>query len=170
VIALLLVALGVALAILIPGLHPDKTFSLTVGKPTIVTEQQLRQYGADNGTVYWAGAEADQEYELTRSSAGATFIRYLPKGVKAGSEQKYLTVATYPEENGYSLLQESVNSKTLTAQKTKSGALVVINPQTVQSTYFSFPKANFQVEVFSPTSDQSKDLVLQGKIDILGAK
>jgi hypothetical protein len=170
IIGLLLVALGFALAIVIPGVHHDKAFSLTVGKPVIVSEQQLRTYGAENGTVYWAGPEADREYELTRSSAGATFVRYLPTGVKAGSTHKYLTVATYPEENGYALLQESVNAKTISAQKTKSGALVVINPQTERSTYFSFPKANFQVEVFSPTDHESKSLVLDGKIDILGAK
>lgn len=171
VIAVLLLGIGFLVAMLLPGLHPGGSgFSLTVGKPTIVSEQQLREYGSENGTVYWAGVRADSEFELTRSSSGATFIRYLPDGVKAGSKDKYLTVATYPEDNGYGRLRESVTAKTLTASETKSGALVVINPQTVNSTYFSFPKANFQVEVFSPEEGQSKSMVLDGDIDILGVE
>lgn len=169
-VAILLVALGFALATRTSGADPASGFSPPVGKPVIVSEQQLRQYGSENETVYWAGPIANREYELTRSASGASFIRYLPEGVKAGSEKKYLTVATYPEQNGYQLLQESVNAETLTAERTRSGALVVINPQTIDSTYFSFSHANFQVEVFSPTNGQSKELVLNGKVEILGAK
>jgi hypothetical protein len=170
VIALLLLALGLVIGFLVPGLHPAASFSVPVGKPIIVSEQQLRQYGANNPTVYWDGPMANRQYELTRSSAGASFIRYLPEGVKAGSENKYLTVATYPQEQGYKLLDESSNSSSMSSQKTKTGALVVINSNAPASTYFSFPGANFQVEVFSPTKDQSKQQVLEGKITILGAK
>lgn len=169
-IALLLIGLGFTLTLLIPGARAADSFSVPVGKPIIVTEQELRDYGRDNGTVYWAGARPDTQYELTRSSAGASFVRYLPDGVEVGSESKYLTVATYPQERGYELLQESANSSSMSSQKTTSGALVVINAQAPGSTYFSFANANFQVEVFSPTKDESKDLVLDGNIKILGAK
>ncbi len=170
VVALLLVAIGVAVGLFAQGVHPAEGTSFPVGKPVIVWEQQLKSYGSENQTVYWAGPQAHRQYELTRSTTGASFIRYLPEGVKAGSEHEYLTVATYPQAHGYELLTESVNAHTTTSQKTESGALVVADSKAPQSTYFSFPDANFQVEVFSPTQGQSLRQVLDGEIVILGAK
>jgi hypothetical protein len=170
IIALLLVALGIMLSPVLAGLHPASNAAIPIDKPVIVSEQQLRQYGADNATVYWAGPMENRQYELTRSNSGATFIRYLPDGVKAGSENKYLTVATYPQAQGYKLLSETTNSSAVASEKTTSGALVVVDSKAPGSTYFSFPGANFEVEVFSPIKEQSKQQVLSGKIAILGAK
>lgn len=170
VIVVLATALGLSLTGLVPALRPADAAAIPVGQPVIVSEQQLRAYGDANGTVYWAGALADRRLELTRTGMGATFIRYLPEGVKVGSKDKYLTVATYPQAQGYQLLQATANTPGISSQKTKSGALVVVNPKSPSSTYFSFANANFQVEVFSPTKGQSTQLVLDGKIGILGTK
>lgn len=168
VIALLIVALGLTLAGAIPSFQSNNQAEIPIGKPVIVSEQQLRTYGAANPTVYWAGPLPDRQYEITRSNTGATYLRYLPKDAKVGTEDQFLTVATYPQDQGYVLLQATAESETATSQQTQSGALVVVDQKSPLSTYFSFPNANFQVEVFSPTTDESKKLVLDGKIGILG--
>ena len=47
--------------------------------------------------VYWAGPKPGYLYELTRTSAGKIFIRYLPSGTPVGTKKAtYLIVATYP--------------------------------------------------------------------------
>src|SRR5439155_18104340 len=47
--------------------------------------------------VYWAGPKRGFTHELTRTSDGRIYIRYLPAGVSIGSNQpNYLTIGTYP--------------------------------------------------------------------------
>ncbi len=47
--------------------------------------------------VYWAGPEHGYTYELTHTTDGRIYIRYLPAGVAVGSSAPdYLTVGTYP--------------------------------------------------------------------------
>jgi len=142
--------------------------NLTVGQPTFVSESDLKAYGDSHAPVYWAGPMDNVNYEITEASTGSTFIRYVPKSESAGTSKEVLTVATYPEQQGYKRLQDAAAEQNMGSQTTKSEALVVVNPNAPLSTYFSFPDASFQVEVFSPTPDESKQKVLDGNIRLLG--
>ncbi len=142
--------------------------NLTMGQPTFVSESELKTYGDSHAPVYWAGPMDDVNYEITQASTGSTFIRYVPKSEPAGTSKETLTVATYPEQQGYKRLQDAATEQNMGSQITNSGALVVVNPNAPLSTYFSFPDASFQVEVFSPTPDESKQKVLDGNIRLLG--
>lgn len=142
---------------------------LEPGKPKFVTESELRDYGNEHGPIYWAGPMTDVHYELTVTMAGAVFVRYVPKDETVGTQTEVLTVATYPEQHGYTRLEEAAAEEGVGSQITTTNALVVVNPTSPLSTYFSFPEAAFQVEVFSPTEGESEQQVLAGSIALIGA-
>ena len=50
----------------------------------------------NNLTVYWVGPQQGVTYELTKTSSGQVYVRYLPQGEDVGSENAFLTVGTYP--------------------------------------------------------------------------
>ena len=142
--------------------------TIQVGVPTIVSAQQLQQYAATHAPFYWAGVRPNTQIELTVTARNATFVRYLPEGAKAGTPTKYLTVSTYDSIDGYDALT-SAKKKIASVQRAKSGAVVDVFKATPLSTYFSFPNATFEVEVFSPTAGESKSLTDDGQVGMLGS-
>lgn len=144
--------------------------SVKTGVPTIVSESQLRAFGkAQAFPVYWAGPQKDRRYELTRTSGGRVYIRYLTPGADAGSASpRFLTVGTYPGSNAYGALQTVGRRDGAIRVKTQSGALVVLPAPNSRSVYFAFPQQNFQVEVYDPQAGRARSLVLDGQITRLG--
>lgn len=152
------------------GREPTADSTPVAGRPAFVTEQELRDFGDTHGPVYWAGPKDGVNYELTQADSGAVFVRYVPENQKVGSATEDLTVATYPQTDGYGMLEQSAEAENMGSQTTQTGALVVVNSDTPLSTYFSFPDAAFQVEVFSPNDGESQELVLAGSIELLGGQ
>lgn len=136
--------------------------------PRFVSESELRALGAANGPVYWAGPQDDAQYELTITSDGTFFIRYLPPGNElADPSDDFLTVATYPNVDGYNNLVQAGAREGASAVSTQGGALIVTTPEAPLSTYFSFEGLDFQVEVFAPGGGTSLSLVENGTVEIL---
>jgi len=136
----------------------------------VLSGPELRAFGrAQAVPVYWAGPQIGRRYELTRTSSGRIFIRYLTPGAAPGTrEPRFLTVGTYPGTNAYGALQTVARRPGSIKVRTQSGALVVFATANPRSVYFSFPAARFQVEVFAPQPDRAKSLVLDGRIERLG--
>ncbi len=143
--------------------------AVKTGVPTVLSEEQLRAFGkAQAFPVYWAGPQADRRYEVTRTSGGRVYIRYLTPNAEVGTDKPlFLTVGTYPGSNAYGALQEVGRRDGATPVKTQSGALVVVPSATARNAYFAFPQSNFQVEVFAPQKGRAKALVLDGQISRL---
>ena len=57
--------------------------------------------------VFWLGPREGYTYEVTQTSNGSIYVRYLPPGEKVGVKTPYLTVATYPFPGAYRGDQES---------------------------------------------------------------
>jgi hypothetical protein len=136
-----------------------------IGTPTIVDQQTLSKISAYVGPIYWNGPDADAQYEVTVTSGGSVYVRYLPKKVAAGSKDKYLTVATYRSADD--LGDVLSGDKGATRVTGSNGAVIVTTAKAPLSAYFSFPEANFQVEVFSPKSGQAKELVDTGHVALV---
>jgi hypothetical protein len=51
--------------------------------------------------VYWAGPRSDVTYEFTQAGNDRTYVRYLPRGVEAGSPRRFLTIGTYLLANAF---------------------------------------------------------------------
>ena len=99
-----LVVLGVAVALaalvvaLLMARNDDASAIPAVNDgPKLVSQAQLEDFaGTLDHPLYWAGPKQGYSLELTRTSGGKIFLRYLPKGVAAGdSRPEFLTVGTY---------------------------------------------------------------------------
>lgn len=144
----------------VPGLKP--------GVPTILSLKQLENLGAEQGPIYWAGPRDGTRYEVTVTTAGGTYIRYLPAGAKVGSTQEYLTVGTYASLEGYNALA-AAKKRDADVVVSDSGAVIATFKSAPLSTYFAFPDGGFQVEVFSPVEGEARQLTESGAIGLVKA-
>ncbi len=129
------------------------------------SESELRDFAASSShPVYWAGPRNGQTYELTRTSDGRVFVRYLPEGVKAGDPRpEFLTVGTYPRARAYAELRRAAKAPGATSRQISQGGIAVLSKGS-SSVYFGYPDAAYQVEVYAPGPDAARKLVLGGQV------
>ena len=146
----------------------DKTAALPQpnGGPALVSQGQLERLSVSLGQpVYWAGPKSGYSYELTRTASGRIFVRYLPKGVQAGDPRaSFLVVGTYSQVGSYFDLKRASKQKGAVSVPIADGGIVVFSSQKPTSVYVGYPDKNYQVEVYSPSGDTARSLVLAGKI------
>lgn len=164
-VALLVVAVILFAVMLLTRGHSGKTTLPPVGTPAGVSESQLEALAAQsNQPIYWAGPRPGA-YELTRTTDGRTYIRYLPSTDKVGDRTpSYLTVGTYPTKQAFSAVKRAAARQGGVSVKIEHGGLLVFNADSPKSVYFSYPKSGYQVEVYDPSPQQARTLVLGGKI------
>jgi hypothetical protein len=144
-----------------------KTTSATPAgpKPAAVSVTGLRSLAASLGhPIYWAGPRPGYTYELTQTSNGNVFIRYLPPGVNVGAPAGYLTVATYPFPNAFAAIQRTSNGNKTGTIRLGGGGLAVVDGQYPKSIHLAYPHSDVQVEVFDPSPARVRQVVSAGKI------
>jgi hypothetical protein len=134
----------------------------TVG-PAAATLAKLRAL-ARARPVYWAGPKHGVTYELTRSSNGRTFIRYLPKGVRVGSRRNVLFVGTYAVPDAYKALRKAAKASGDVTFKAPRGGLAIYSPAGATNVYVAYPGSNYQIEVYDPNPARARTLVKSGAI------
>ena len=136
-----------------------------VGVPAAVSESQLKTLAAaTDHPIYWAGPKK-ATYELTRTTDGRIYVRYLPSTTELGNRSpRYLTIGTYPTKRAFQAIQRAGARKGGVAVKIDHGGLLVFNQGTPKSVYFGYPKTGYQVEVFDPSPMQARALVLDGSV------
>jgi hypothetical protein len=151
--------------LLLRGHNAGKTTLPPVGAPAAVSEAQLKALAAQtNHAIYWAGPKRGT-YELTRTTDGRIYIRYLPSADKVGDRTpSYLTVGTYPTKNAFQAIQLAAARQGGVSATIDHGGLLVFNNSSPKSVYFSYPKSSSQVEVYDPSPLQARALVLGGSI------
>ena len=138
------------------------------GEPHIVTEEELRAFGTKNGPLYWSGPRDDVDYELTYTTDGSVYVRYLPVGTTPGiDDSKFLTVANYVVENGYEELAARGGTEGYSSATTQNGAVILNSASDDRRAYFAFPDVPHQVEVFDPEPGAALELVSDGSIVLL---
>ena len=149
--------------------HEGKTTLPPVGSPAAVSESQLKSLASESSQpIYWAGPKHGT-YELTRTTDGRTYIRYLPSADKVGDRTpNYLTVGTYPTKQAFSALRRAAARDGAVSANVDHGGLLVFNNSAPKSVYFSYPKSGYQVEVYDPSPLQARGLVLSGSIKPIG--
>ena len=164
-VALLVIALILLTVLLLRGHSGGKTTLPPVGTSAGVSESQLKALASQsNHPIYWAGPKSGA-YELTRTTDGRTYIRYLPSANKVGDRTpSYLTVGTYPAKQAFSAIKSAAARQGAVSAKIDQGGLLVFNNSTPKSVYFSYPKSGYQVEVYDPSPLQARSLVLGGSI------
>jgi hypothetical protein len=118
-----------------------------------------------NHPVYWAGPKSGFSYELTTTSTGRTFIRYLPRGVKAGDPRPdFLVIGTYAQPGSFADLRKAGKRKGSVTLGIDGGGIALLSSKQPSSVYFAYPGAKYQVEVYEPSGDTARRLVLTGQI------
>ena len=168
-VALLLIVLILFGGLLLLRGHGGKTTLPPVGTPAAVSESQLKSLASQSSQpIYWAGPKHGT-YELTRTTDGRTYIRYLPSADKVGDRTpNYLTVGTYPTKQAFSALRRAAARDGAVSANVDHGGLLVFNTSAPKSVYFSYPKSGYQVEVYDPSPLQARGLVLSGSIKPIG--
>jgi hypothetical protein len=143
----------------------DDKPSQAAGTPSSTSESELREFAASaRHPVYWAGPRAGQTYEVTRTSDGRVYVRYLPDGVKAGDPRpQFLTVGTYPRAQAFAELKRAARAPGASSRQLPQGGLAVAS-QGSSSVYFGYPDAGYQVEVYAPSAGSARNLVFSGQV------
>ncbi len=164
----LLVILSVALvAAVIVWLVRDDDSSPAVGTPEAVTASELSEFAAEQDTsVYWLGERRGASYEVTDTSSGRIYVRYLTGGAEAGDKRSsFVTVATYPGSDGIAALRKAVGEqKGAKLGKTDDGAVLLVDPSSPNNAHLAYPGANLQIEVYSPAPGEALRLAARGAV------
>jgi len=140
---------------------PTKTREIV----TAATPQRLRALEQASGhPVYWAGQKPNVRYELTQTTDGRIFIRYLPKGVPLGAKRAYLIIATYPVKDALKAVRTAAKESGAVTFNIARGGLAVYNQSAATNVYFAYPSSKYQVEVFDPNPTRARQLVQTGAI------
>lgn len=139
--------------------------SSTNSGPAIVSQAQLERFaGSLDHPVYWVGPRSGFSYELT-SASGRVWVRYLPAGVTTGDPRaSFLVVGTYLQPHSYANLKRAAKRPGSASRTMAGGGLLVYDKQRPTSVYFGYPGAAYQVEVFAPSAETARSLVLDGDI------
>jgi hypothetical protein len=134
------------------------------------TVAEIKALAAQVGhPIMWAGPKAGITYELTQTTDGRIYVRYLPNGVKVGDQKPdYLTVGTYPQTNPLATLKAAAATTKAETIKLSGGAVASIDKAKPTSVYVARPGDAFQVEVYDPSASQARTLVTGGHIVPVG--
>lgn len=134
------------------------------------TAQSLRALANTVGhPIYWAGPRRGIKYELTQTTDGRIYIRYLPRNVAIGDRRGgYLIVATYPVENAFKAVQTAARESGAHKITLSSGGLAVYNDSSPTNVYFALPGSNYQIEVYDPKTAAARSLVTSGRTTPIG--
>lgn len=133
---------------------------------TATSESDLRSFAESaSHPVYWAGPKNDFTYELTRTTDGRVYVRYLPEGTDVGDPRaRFLTVGTYPRAGAWAELKRAAKAKGAISLKLERGGLAVFSEARPTSVYFGYPDARYQVEVYHPSPTDARRLALSGQV------
>jgi hypothetical protein len=164
-VAVAITAVVVALLVLRDDSGKGTILTANAGA-VLVSEPQLGQLADSvDHPVYWAGPKSGVSYELTETADGRIFVRYLPQGVAAGDPRPdFLTVGTYPRQNAFADLKKAAEREGSISVNIDNGGIAVFDSKKPTSVYFSYPDVKYQVEVFAPSGETARSLVLAGEI------
>jgi len=112
--------------------------------------------------IYWAGPIAGDTYELTETSTGNIFVRYLPKGVRVGdSRASFLAIGTYPYAGALKALEAVAKGKGTALQ---GGGLAVTTAGHPENIHIAYPGLAYQIEVYDPVPARAHTLALSGRV------
>jgi hypothetical protein len=119
--------------------------------------------------IYWAGPNVPETYELTTTSDGRVYIRYLPQGVSVGSPRAdFLTVGTYLVANPVAALRTAARNRGGVLTTLPGGAVAFYSRSRPTSVYLAYPGSTEQIEVFDPSPATALGLVIHGKVTPVG--
>ncbi len=165
VVALVLVAGGAAW-LLGRGSGDEATEPPPRAPAGLASVADLQALARDSAApVFWAGPRPDMRYELSQTSDGRIYIRYLPSGVAPGDPRgDFLTVGTYPQPGALEVVRRRGSEEGAVLRELENGGLAVHNESSPTSVYVAYPAIPRLVEVFHPSAETAQELASSGRI------
>jgi hypothetical protein len=134
--------------------------------PRIVTADGLSALAGLRGTpVYWVGARSDALYEVTETSNGYVYVRYLPSGTAPGDPRSdFLTIGSYPRPDAYGDVRAAARRPGAVSLRLRDRGLAVYDRSKATSIYLAYPGSTEQVEVYHPSATTALRLVQSGHV------
>jgi hypothetical protein len=150
---------------LAPGSKGGATATEAGGFAVALDVQGLRARAAATARpIYWAGPQQNVTYELTQTSNGRAYVRYLPRGVKAGATTGYLTVGTYPLQNALAATKAAAKRSGGVAIDLGHGGFGFYARSSPSSVHLAYPGEDSQVEVFDPSPRRAQEVASSGRL------
>ena len=128
-----------------------------------------RTRGRGRASRLLGGPRQNRTYELTRTSNGRIFIRYLPPDAEVGNRSaRYTIVGTYPVENALEVLQKLSTQPGEKSAPAPGGGLAVYSTSSPGNVYVAYPGSDVQIEVFDPSAKRALRLVTSGRVAPVG--
>jgi hypothetical protein len=169
-VALAGVLLAVAIILWLALRDTGGSSSSLSSSSTAVSAEQIKTLAVSvRHPVFWVGPQTGYTYELTRTSKGSIFIRYLPDGAKVGAKDPYLTVATYPFPGAFDATRKLATQTGATAIPIAHHGVAVPSKNYPQSVHAAYPGVDYQVEIYDPTAGTATNLVTTGRLAAFGS-
>ena len=164
------VVLAVVVALVVRSIVNGGDSSGDTTAPEIVTLEELRDAANAKGKpIYWAGAQAGTELELSRPDEERTYVRYLTGGAETGTKQSdFLTVGTYSFPGAAAALKELSKKPGGVRAGTAGGGIVYFDRNRPQNVYLAYPGVDVEIEVYDPNAKRALGLVASGQIVPVG--
>ena len=146
---------------------PSAAATPSGAEPTTASVDELKSLARELGhPIYWAGERPGYTYELTRTTQGKVFIRYLPPGAKVGDPRAgFLTVATYPFPGAFAAVTRASRAAGGAATiRLADGGIGVVDGTYPKSIHLAYPGMSYQIEVYDPSPSAGRELVASGAI------
>ena len=116
--------------------------------------------------IYWAGPADNTTYELTKTTGGNIYVRYLPQGTPVGTQNADFTiVGTYPVKNAYNVLNELARKSGEASFPAPRGGFAVYAHSSPSHIYLAYPDVkDVQIEVFDPSPTHARSLIASGRV------
>lgn len=165
-LALAAAVAAVLVAIVLASGGDDGSAQTKVGVPSAVSAQQLGDFARSKGEpVYWAGEVPGTKLELTETSRGYVFVRYLDRLAPIGdAKPNYTTIGTYPQTNALAAVRRAANGRGTVTRRVSGGGLAVWSIRRGTSVYLAFPGSKELIEVYNPRARTAQALAVSGRI------
>jgi hypothetical protein len=135
--------------------------------PVAATVDDLRALSGTAGhPVYWIGRRPTNTYELTQTSDGSIYVRYLPPGVELGDRRpNFTTIGTYPHPNSMNTVEQAARREGAVSRSIRGGGLSVSNTSRPRSVYLAYPsEPDLLLEVYDPSPSRARRLASSGRV------
>ena len=164
VLAALLAAGGAFAAVTLT--RADAPALPAAGKPALLTAAVLTSVtGAVGHDVYGVAAPAGTRPEVTRSTTGDVWVRYLSGDAKLGDKRAdYLTVGSYPRTDALAAAKAAAEGTKSRSAELPDGGIMLWSLERPESVYAASPGSDLLVEVYSPDPARARALVRGGAV------
>ena len=136
------------------------------GKPALLTAAVLTGVtGAVGHDVFGVAAPPGTRPEVTRSSTGDVWVRYLSGDAKVGDPRaEYLTIGTYPRADALAAAKAAADGEQQRSAELPDGGVMLWSLERPESVYAASPGSDLLVEVYSPDAARARALVAGGAV------